>query len=245
MSSPQVVVREAPATIALDAADLLEHQLADRPSAVLAFPTGRTPLGFYEVVVERERAGRLSLAHARSFNLDEWVGLAPDHPGSYARFMEEQLFGRLRARPALTAIPNGMAADPDEECARYERAIADAGGFDLAVLGIGNNGHIGFNEPGTPFHLRTHVATVALETRQINAYAFPHALPPARACTVGIATILDARAIVLLATGDAKAQILARALTGPADPEVPASVLQRHSNVTVLADRAAAQLLPA
>jgi glucosamine-6-phosphate deaminase len=243
MACPRVEVQPDERAVAVAAVDVVERVVAQRPNAVLALPTGRTPIAFYAELVERERASRIDLSQVRSFNLDEWAGIPATHPASYSPFMEEQLYSRLRNRPTHCSMLDGMAANLDAECARYETAIRDAGGIDLAVLGIGNNGHIGFNEPGTPFDARTHVAEVALVTRENNAYSFPDGQPPSRAITVGIATILDSRSILLLVTGASKAGILERALAGPVDPQIPASVLQRHPNVVIIADAAAAACL--
>jgi glucosamine-6-phosphate deaminase len=243
MVRPRVEVRLDERAVAVAAVDVVERVVAQNPHAVLALPTGRTPIALYAELVEREWTGRIDLSQVRSFNLDEWVGIPSTHPATYARFMEEQLFSRLRNRPTACYIPDGTSADLDAECARYESAIREAGGIDLAVLGIGNNGHIGFNEPGTPFDARTHVAEVASLTRQNNAYSFPDGQPPSRAITVGIATILDSRSILLLATGASKAAVLERALAGPVDSQIPASVLQRHPDVVIIADVAASACL--
>jgi glucosamine-6-phosphate deaminase len=237
------VVDEA-AAVALVAADIVERLVAITPLAVLALPTGRTPIELYRELVRRSDDGRIDWRQVRSFNLDEWVGLAGDAPGSYARFMREHLYSHINIAPENCFIPNGAAADLDAECLRYEAAIDRAGGIDLAVLGIGKNGHIGFNEPGTPFDVRTHVALVADETRQANAYSFPDGQPPNRAITVGVATILRARQILLLVTGEEKAEILQQSVFGQVDVAVPASVLQRHADVTIIADGDAARGLP-
>src|SRR5579884_4063095 len=211
-------------------ADLVEELIRKRPDAVLALPTGRTPLPLYDELARRYRAGRIDFARVRTFNLDEWVGIRPDSPSSYAAFMREHLFSRVNIRPENCHIPDGSAPDLDAECARYERLIREAGGIDLAILGIGHNGHIGFNEPGTSFEVRTHVAQVTPETRASNRWTFATDDVPSRAITVGIATILDAREIILMATGADKAEVLARALNGEIDPSVPASALRLHAS---------------
>jgi len=185
----------------------------------------------------------VTLARARGFNLDEWVGVPPDVEGSYAKFMLDHFYRKVDLPPAQRLIPNGMVADLVAECLRYEELIRDAGGFDLTILGLGGNGHIGFNEPGTSFETRTHLCDVAQETRDANAYSFPSGVTPLKAITVGIKTILESRDILLLVTGAGKARALAAALTGPIDEGLPASVLQRHPRVRVVADRAAAELL--
>jgi glucosamine-6-phosphate deaminase len=242
---PRTCVVDDAVAVAMAAADFIERLFTMSPSAVLALPTGRTPVLLYQELVHRSGVGRIDWRQVRTFNLDEWVELSGDAPGSYARFMSEHLFTHVDNPPSQCFIPNGTAVDLDAECRRYEAAIDSAGGIDLAILGLGNNGHIGFNEPGTRFDARTHVAVVAEETREANAYSFPDRPPPTRAITVGIATILRARQILLLVTGSEKAEILQRALYGAVDESVPASVLQRHGDVTILADAGAASCLPA
>jgi glucosamine-6-phosphate deaminase len=243
MPSPALTVAADATESARIVADRIESLIRSRPDAVLALPTGRTPLPLYAELARRYRAGRIDFARVRTFNLDEWVGIRPGSPGSYAGFMREHLFSRVNIRPENCHIPDGAAPDLDAECARYERLIREAGGIDLAILGIGHNGHIGFNEPGTSFEVRTHVAQVTPETRASNRWTFATDDVPSRAITVGIATILDAREIILMATGADKAEVLARALKGEIDPSVPASALRLHPSVQVVADAAAARLL--
>ena len=171
------------------------------------------------------------------------ISVPADAEGSYAKFMLDHFYRRVDLPAAQRFIPNGIAPDLDAECLRYEDLIREAGGFDLTILGLGGNGHIGFNEPGTSFESRTHLVDVALETREANAYSFPSGICPLRAITVGIKTILESRDILLLVTGAGKAKALAAALNGPIHEVLPASVLQRHARVRVVADRAAAELL--
>lgn len=239
MSRPEIRTALDARTTARLAADVLSDLVHAKPDAVLALPTGRTPLPLYDELAARYANGSIDFRHVQVFNLDEWVGRSGDTPGSYARFMDESFYRRVNVPPSHRHIPNGAAPDPEKECAAYEAAIAAAGGLDLAVLGIGRNGHIGFNEPGASPLERTHVARVADDTRAVNAYGFPDRNPPEWAYTMGIATILDSRQILLLATGSEKATILGRALNGPITPDVPASILQRHPNVIVVGDRAA------
>lgn len=243
MARPRQIIAADGAAAARLAADEIEDLIRQHPHACLALPTGRTPIRVYQELADRYQAGRLDFAAVRTFNLDEWVGLAPSAPGSYAMFMAQYLFSKVNFRSENCHIPNGLAPDLARECDQYEECLRLAGGIDLALLGIGRNGHIGFNEPGTPFDARTHVAAVAPLTRESNAYAFAGAPVPERALTMGIATILAARAIILLAIGSNKAEILHRALRGPVTPDVPASALQRHPNVLIIADTSAAQQL--
>lgn len=240
-----MVVVESAENVAIQAADHVEALIARRPDVVLTLPTGRTPVALYREIKRRYAAGRIDFSRVCTFNLDEWVGVAPDEPGSYAGFMAEHLYSRVNLRPENCHIPDGRAVDLDAECRRYDDRIALAGGSDLAILGIGRNGHIGFNEPGTSFLARTHVTTVEPSTQRANAYAFEGRPVPSQAITMGIATILEAGEILLLATGPEKAEILLRAFTGPVSEDVPASILRRHPNVTVLVDHAAACRLPA
>ena len=206
MSYPRIIaVTDAP-EVAIRAADYVEELIARRPDAVLVLPTGRTPVALYRELKHRYAAGRIDFSRVRTFNLDEWVGVAIDEPGSYAGFMAEHLFSRVNLRPENCHIPNGRATDLEAECRRYEDQLRQSGGIDLAILGIGGNGHIGFNEPGTSFEVRTHVSTVELSTQQSNAYAFDGQPVPAQAITMGIGTILEAREILLLATGAEKSR---------------------------------------
>ncbi|GAB6876323.1 glucosamine-6-phosphate deaminase [Thermaerobacter litoralis] len=238
---PRIRVADSYDAMSAAAAEAVARRLAARPSLRLALPTGHTPIGLYRRLVDLTRREGLRWDRARIFLLDEYLGLGPDHPGSFRRYMEDHLLRHLDPAPAVDSL-DGRAADPAAECARYEAALA-AGGLDLVVLGIGRNGHIGFNEPGSPFQSRTRVVTLTPETRRANAPDFggdPEAVPP-RALTVGIATILEGKEIFVLAAGAAKAPAVERAIQGPLDPALPASALQRHPKVTWFLDREAAQ----
>ncbi|MCW2309628.1 glucosamine-6-phosphate deaminase [Rhodobium gokarnense] len=208
-----------------------------KPDMVLGLATGNSMIGVYRVLVAMHRKEGLSFAAATSFNLDEYCGLPAGHPASFASYMREHFFAHVD-------MPPGSAHLPDENaCADYEAAIAKTG-IDLQILGIGRNGHIGFNEPGAPVTSRTRVVELAAATRTANQRDFPAGeAVPARAVTMGIATILAARSILLLATGPAKAEALAAALEGPVTPQNPASFLRLHADVTVICDRDAATLL--
>jgi glucosamine-6-phosphate deaminase len=221
------------------------RSVAANPTLVLGLPTGRTPLPFYRELIGRCRAQALDLSKVTTFNLDEFVGLAPGDPRSYRAFMRRHLFDHVNLRANRTHVPNGAAADLDAECRRYERAIARAGGMDLLVLGLGANGHIGFNEPGRVVIARTHRTALTRSTRRANATRFANRLAavPREALSMGIGTILGARRIVLLATGAAKARSVARMVTGPVTPRLPASFLQLHPHAEVWLDRGAAARL--
>jgi len=245
-----LVVLPSPEAVCQRAADIVVATLAAKPDAVLALPAGNTPRPLYAELVRRYRAGRVSFARATAFSLDEYAGLAPGHPMSFRRFMEEALYrhvdlpaARAWSPDGLAVAPDGQAVDGAEAGARYERAIADAGGLDLALLGIGANGHVAFNEPPSPFESRTRVVTLAAATRSAVAAAFGATPVPTAGLTIGIATILDARRCVQMAYGPAKAAAIARMLAAPPTPEVPASALQRHPNATVLVDAEAASRL--
>lgn len=215
-----------------------------RPGAVLGLATGGTPLGLYRRLVEMHRSGNLSFKGVRSFNLDEYVGLAPDHPQSYATYMRERLFRWVDIDAGDWHIPNGAAADPEAEAKRYDALYWELGPVDAQVLGIGVNGHIGFNEPGTPFDQGTHVVTLARSTREANAAGFGSLdAVPELGITLGIRNIMAAREILLMAKGASKAEAIRRALTEEPAPGLPASVLQRHPNTVFYLDRAAARLL--
>jgi glucosamine-6-phosphate deaminase len=217
----------------------------DAHHPVLGLPTGRTPVLLYKELVERARAGTLDLSHVTTFNLDEFLGLPATHPGSYRHFMEHHLFGHLGSRRPRAHLLDGTAADPDAECERYEAAIAEAGGIDLQILGLGTNGHIGFNEPAPELRARTHRVMLRPETRRSNAGLFggdPEAVPR-EALSMGMATILHARRIVLIATGDSKARCVRQMIEGPLITTLPASFLQLHTRLEVMLDEAAAREL--
>jgi glucosamine-6-phosphate deaminase len=235
-----VVVDDYPALSHL-AAGLVAGLVWAQPRAVLGLPTGGTPEGFYQALA-RMNSG---FGEVTTFNLDEYVGLPREHPQSYYSYMKSRLYDRVDLQPGNTHIPDGMAPDPEAEGRRYEEAIGEAGGLDLVVLGLGANGHIGFNEPGTPRESRTRRVVLTGETRQANARFFAGVDEvPEAALTMGLGTITAARRILLLVSGERKAAIVPRFLCGPFTPEVPATVLCDHPDVTVILDRAAAAGLP-
>jgi glucosamine-6-phosphate deaminase len=208
------------------------------PAIVLGLPTGRTPLALYAELIRLTHEEHVDWSRVRTFNLDEFAGLGFGDPGSYRSFMAERLFDRLNIQPPHIAFLDGRAADLAAECERYERAIAQAGGLDLVILGIGVNGHIGFNEPGPALVARTHVVTLDDRTRAANALWFQgdRERVPRQALTMGMATILNARSIVLIATGAAKSEAVRAMLEGGVTTSVPASFLQLHPQVTVMID---------
>jgi glucosamine-6-phosphate deaminase len=220
------------------AAGILLHSIRRNPKIVLGLPTGRTPIGMYQRVVARCKAEYHCFRDVTTFNLDEYVGIPRDHPASYFMFMKRHLFDHVDIDPERTHIPNGMAPDLSAECVRYEEEIRDAHGLDLTFLGLGSNGHIAFNEPGTPFDSRTHVVALSESTRKSNAALFLVQPVPTHAITMGIGTILDSREIVLLASGARKREAIARLRSGEETTQFPASALWRHPKVTVLVDAA-------
>lgn len=216
------------------------------PGVVFGLPTGRTPLGLYQELVRLTAVENVDWSDVRTFNLDEFVGLGPGDRGSYRAFMEERLFRHVNLRAGNIGFLNGQAGDLAAECGRYEDAIAAAGGIDLLVLGIGANGHIGFNEPADELVARTHRVTLDEPTRAANALWFGGDLSavPREALTMGMGTILAARSIVLIATGETKADVVSGMLYGGITTRIPASFLQVHPQVTVMLDRLLADQLP-
>ncbi|GGH61498.1 glucosamine-6-phosphate deaminase [Paenibacillus silvae] len=225
-------------------AGLIASLLQTKPRAVLGLATGSSPVGIYKQLIAMYQKGLVSFAQASSFNLDEYVGLPTEHRESYRSFMNEQLFHHIDMDLSRTNVPNGEAADLAEECAGYERRLEDRGPVDLQLLGIGHNGHIGFNEPGTELTGRTHVVDLKEETRKANARFFDSIDEvPAQAITMGVGSILKAKQILLIARGEEKAEIIREAFMGPITTSCPASLLQCHPNVVVLLDRAAGRLV--
>lgn len=237
---------EASRALAGEVAALVRRINATGRNAVLGLATGRTPLPFYAELIRLHRAGELSFAKVVTFNLDEYLGLAGDHPESYRAFMQRELFGHVDIPAENIHIPDGKvaAADLEAHCAAYEEAIRTAGGIDFQLLGIGRTGHIGFNEPGSPRDSRTRRVELDPITRQDAAPAFG-ALEqvPEYAISMGCGTILEARKIALLAWGEAKAAIVKEALTGPVTDQISASFLQQHPDATFYLDREAASAL--
>jgi len=222
------------------AADRFQELLCTKPACVLGLATGSTPIPLYRELIAREQAGRIDFSRVRSVNLDEYKGLAPDHPQSYRRFMQENLFDHISIRPENTYVPDGLATDVEAMCSAYERTIEDLGGVDLQLLGLGHDGHIGFNEPCDHFPVCTHETALTEITRQANARFFAsEAEVPTAAYTMGVGTVMAARKILMIVTGADKSDILHKAFFGPVTPWVPASILQFHPDVTLICDRAA------
>lgn len=236
------VVIAAPGELAALASGAIESLLATDPAAVLGLATGSSPLGIYDELARRHAEGRVSFARARAFMLDEYVGLPADHPERYRNVIEKEIASRVDFAPSAVQGPDGLAEDLVAACARYEAAIAEAGGVDLQILGIGSDGHVGFNEPGSSLASRTRIKTLTEQTRSDNARFFGGDVDqvPRHCLTQGLATIMSARHIVLIATGRAKAEAIHQLVEGPVSAMWPATILQHHPHVSVLVDPAAA-----
>lgn len=211
---------------------------------MLGLATGSSPLPLYRELIQREKDGRIDFSRVRSANLDEYKGLSGDHEQSYRYFMQKNLFDHISIKPENTIVPDGLTTDVEAMCRAYEEKIENWGGIDLQLLGLGHDGHIGFNEPDDHFPTITHETALEEVTRQANKRFFQSIDEvPTAAYTMGIGTVMSARKILMVVTGRDKAEILRQALRGPVTPRVPASILQFHPDVTVICDEAAAELL--
>ncbi len=240
----RVVILGTAGEVADYGAEVFRRQLRDKPASVLGLATGSTPLALYQRLIEGCRAGALSFRAATTFNLDEYLGLDAAHPQSYRHYMERHLFAHVDIDPARTHVPGGDATNARRASAEYDACIAACGGIDLQLLGIGRNGHIGFNEPYSSLHSRTRVKTLTARTIADNARYFAAGeYQPHLAITMGIGTILAARHVLLLATGETKAEAVRQMIEGPVAARCPASALQLHECVTVVIDTDAAGAL--
>jgi glucosamine-6-phosphate deaminase len=224
--------------MSLEAGKIIVDKIRTNPSLTLGLATGSTPKGVYDYLIQDHEENGTTYKQVKSVNLDEYIGLSTEDPNSYHYFMNQTLFKHLDINEDQTHIPNGAASDLNHECLRYEQLIKELGGIDLQLLGIGQNGHIGFNEPGTPFTSTTHIVTLAQNTREANSRFFNSLEEvPTHAITMGIASILKSKEILLLVSGERKAEALYKFVNGEISEEFPASALKYHSNVTVIADR--------
>lgn len=222
------------------AANIISAQVIMKPNCVLGLATGSTPIGTYAQLVEWYNKGDLDFSKVTTVNLDEYKGLPRTNDQSYYYFMHQHLFDRVNIDPERTNVPNGMEPDAEKECGRYEELIRSLGGVDLQLLGLGHNGHIGFNEPGEAFEKETHCVDLTESTIEANKRFFASADDvPKQAYTMGIKTIMQAKKILIVVNGENKADIVERAFFGPVTPEVPASILQLHNDVTLVGDEAA------
>ncbi|PFG04947.1 glucosamine-6-phosphate deaminase [Bacillus sp. es.034] len=226
------------------AADYLLSKLKTSENLTLGLATGGTPKGLYEALIDDHEQNGTSYRHVSSFNLDEYIGLSPQHPNSYYQYMNENLFKHIDIDSENTHIPSGDAADPEKESNAYDEKIRSHGGIDIQVLGIGSNGHIGFNEPGTSFDSSTHVVELTQSTREANARYFDSIDEvPTHAITMGISSIMKSREILLLVSGEAKQEALRKLVEGTISESFPASILNNHDHVTVIADEKASALI--
>lgn len=227
------------------AANILAAQVILKPDCVLGLATGSSPIGTYNQLVEGYEKGDLDFSEVKTVNLDEYIGLDHENDQSYYYFMHHHLFDRINIDPANTNVPNGMAEDISAECERYEELIRSLGGVDIQLLGIGRNGHIGFNEPADSFDKMTHCVDLTESTIEANKRFFASVDDvPRQAVSMGSGTIMKAKKILLIACGEDKADAVAKSFFGPVTPEVPASILQLHSDVVVIADTAALSKCP-
>ena len=231
----RVIETKSYAELSRKAANLISAQVLSKPDSVLGLATGSTPIGTYKQLIEWYEKGDLDFSEVKSINLDEYVGLTGDHDQSYRYFMNTNLFNHVNIDKAKTNVPSGVAEDLEAECERYDALIESMGGIDLQLLGIGHNGHIGFNEPADSFVVPTHVVELGETTINANARFFSSADEvPKKAVTMGIKAIMQAKKVLLIANGKDKKDIVEKALYGPVTPEVPASILQLHPDLTVV-----------
>lgn len=227
------------------AANIISAQVIMKPDCVLGLATGSSPLGTYAQLIDWYNKGDIDFSQTKSVNLDEYRGLSHDNPQSYYYFMHENFFKHINIDPANTHVPNGMEADSAKACAEHEAIIQELGGIDLQLLGLGNNGHIGFNEPGEAFEKETHCVDLTESTIQANSRFFEKIEDvPTQAYTMGIKSIMMAKKILIIVSGEAKADAVNKSFFGPVVPHVPASILQMHPDVTLVADEAALSKCP-
>ncbi len=240
----KVIVSKTYEEMCAKAARIIAAQLTLKPDSVLGLATGSTPVGIYKELIRKYEEGRLDFSEVTTVNLDEYVGLSGENDQSYRYFMNHNLFDHVNIPKEYTYVPSGVAEDPEDECENYDLLIQQLGGVDMQLLGIGGNGHIGFNEPADSFAEGTHLTDLTESTIQANSRFFEKDSDvPRRAITMGIGTIMQARKILLVANGESKAKAIYDTLYGPVTPQVPASILRFHPDVTVLVDEAAFKLV--
>lgn len=242
----KIIVTENAEAMSKRAAKLFIKKIKRKDRIVLGLATGSTPIGLYQELIKAYQEGKVDFSNVETFNLDEYYGLAPTHPASYNYFMHNNLFNYINIPENNIHIPSGIPEEVEEYCEKYENMIKEAGGIDLQLLGIGENAHIGFNEPGTQLGATTQLINLADKTIEANSRFFEDKEEvPKKAISMGIKTIMRAKQIVLLATGERKAQAIYNTIKGPVESSVPASVLQLHPDVTIIVDKPAAKLLNA
>ncbi len=226
--------------LSVAAAEMIAEQVGKNPSSVLGLATGSTPIGTYQVLVEMNKAGYIDFSDVTTFNLDEYYPISPDNPQSYRYFMNDNLFSKINVNLSKTHVLSGECEDIVQECENFEDMIKEAGGIDLQLLGIGENGHIGFNEPDEYLHLRTHLTGLTENTIEVNSRFFDRIDDvPKKAITMGIATIFNARKIIILASGAKKHNIVSKLLEGKITSSNPASILHLHDDVVLICDKQA------
>ncbi len=240
----QIHIYKTAAQIGQAAATLIAAQLLRKPDSILGLATGSSPIPTYQALIDMHKAGVLDFSKTISFNLDEYVGIDPEHVCSYHRFMQDNLFSQVNIKPENTHVPDGNAADIAASAKAYDEAIVNAGGIDLQLLGIGRNGHIGFNEPGEQFIYGCHEVELSQSTIEANTRFFDsEADVPRAAVSLGIGAIMEARQVLLIATGTDKAEAIRQAIVGDVSPLCQASILRTHPNVVFLLDESADSLL--
>lgn len=228
--------------LSMQAAGIVAAQISRKKNTVLGLPTGQTPLGMYQELVKRFRKGEIDFSQVITFNLDEYYGLSPEHPQSYNYYMWQTFFNNINIKKENVFIPDGVTKDVQKECRYYESLIEKKGGIDLQFLGIGDNGHIGFNEPAIALNSNTHLVNLSQATIEANSRFFNDIEDvPRKALTMGMGTIMKAKQIILLASGMKKAPAIAKTIKGKVSTEVPASLLQLHRDVTIIVDKDAAR----
>ena len=240
----RIIIAENYEKMSQKAAGFIASQMILQPTSILGLATGSTPIGTYQKLIELNHEGVIDFSKIKTFNLDEYLGISPENTQSYYHFMQENLFNHINIKSNQTHVPNGQAQSIEAECLSYEKAIQDAGGIDLQLLGIGSNGHIGFNEPSEHFEAITHKVKLTQETIEANSRFFEKIDDvPTEAVSMGTRTIMRARKVLLVASGASKSQAVLDALCGPITPQSPASILQLHPDVTFILDVEAASLL--
>ncbi len=240
----EILIEENYKDLSEKAAKIVKESIEKNPGLVLGLITGSTPLGLYEKLIDYYKEREIDFSQVTAFGLDEYLGLPLDHPQGYRQFLKENLIDKINLKEENFFIPSCKPKDLEKECKDYEKKINKKGGIDLQLLGVGRNGHIGFNEPGTSLFSRTHVSKLTQSTIKNNAHFFEkESKVPKKAITLGLQTIFESRRIVLLASGKKKAKICKRMIEGPVTSKVPASILQKHKKVTVILDKEAASLL--
>lgn len=240
----EIIIQPTASDVGIIAAKIVANLVRNKPNAVLGLPTGATPLGMYEELIRMHQEENLDFSEVVTFNVDEYVGISPEHPFSYNYFMYKKFFNHVNIKPHHINIPDGRVRDIPKYCSEYERRIKEAGGIDIQIMGIGPDGHIGFNEPTSSLSSRTRIKTLTEETRKLNSRFFDSLDEvPSHCITMGIGTIMEAKECLLLAFGKNKAEAISLTVEGPVTAMVPSSILQFHKLTRIIIDEAAASKL--